>query len=82
MGLTCRNRREVFVGMLLRVYITKIVSLSGQILSDVLFHCFMILGGSHSAFSTNHIMDLVLRVDSLLVRRLRWSDGNWRTYKG
>ena len=59
MGLFCRNRREVFFEMLLRVYVTKIVSLSGQNLSDVLFHCFMVFGGSHSAFSTNHVMDLM-----------------------
>lgn len=82
MGSFCRNRREVFVGMLLGVYVTKIVSLSGQILSDVLFHCFMIFGDSHSAFSTNHIMDLALKVNFLLVRRSRRSNSNWRTYKG
>ena len=45
------------------VYVMKIVSLSGQNLSDVLFHCFMISDDSHSAFSTNNIMDLALNVN-------------------
>ena len=55
----CRDRREVFVWILSGASITKSVSLSRQILSEVLFHDFMILGVFHSAFSTNHIMDLM-----------------------